>query len=530
MASIESKLQLRSLDPSGLPPLVDIPGEGLTLGRHPSNAAAIDGKIFPHVSTHHARLAYEGDRLFFEDLGSTNGSFLNGQPVKKEAVKAGDLLQLGGPGGPRFLVVSQEVHVETALVQAPPDPGPVQGKKGGQGAPLETERAAGISRVEKTVRRMRRRFRLLVAGIAFEVILFFAVGWLAYGYLEEWRIREAQKIAALESDNKRLKTGLEDANAEMELQRLAWERQREKLMEERESLMKYVQTLEKKGDQASGELQLLQARLLETSLKLEEYNPKNLERVRAAQRVEQNRVLAAVVYLERKVFYKDSKTGKKISFEVQPSGEVKLNAEDKGEPLTEEGSGSGFCVSKDGWIMTNAHVVEKPRLARLEVEEWSLAAELELAVVFSGTSRRRQARVVAALEEEGDLALLKIEPFEGMPFIGNFEAGGAEVAPGAEIRLFGFPLGKNLMQGKDVLTASIFSGIVSRIAGDLIQVQAAVYPGNSGGPAVDETGRVIGVVTAVQTIHTGQIASDIGYLIPIKGARKIWPPPEDKRE
>ena len=56
------------------------------------------------------------------------------------------------------------------------------------------------------------------------------------------------------------------------------------------------------------------------------------------------------------------------------------------------------------------------------------------------------------------------------------------------------------------------------------QIQSAVYPGTSGGPVVDENGRVLGIVTAVQKIPSGQLAPDIGYVIPIARAKGIWPP------
>ena len=72
----------------------------------------------------------------------------------------------------------------------------------------------------------------------------------------------------------------------------------------------------------------------------------------------------------------------------------------------------------------------------------------------------------------------------------------------------------------------VFAGIVSRRVDAYIQVQAAVYPGNSGGPVVDEQGRVIGVVTGVQTTPTGQIAPDIGFVLLVADLAAIWSPKE----
>jgi putative serine protease PepD len=63
--------------------------------------------------------------------------------------------------------------------------------------------------------------------------------------------------------------------------------------------------------------------------------------------------------------------------------------------------------------------------------------------------------------------------------------------------------------------ASSFRGIFSRQVGPWIQVDAAVHPGNSGGPLTDASGKVIGVVTRVQRIDESSIAPDMGYAIPV---------------
>ena len=67
-------------------------GAGITIGRLPDNAVMIDN---PAVSGHHARVFHEGNRVILEDLGSTNGTFVNGRPVTRHVLQHGDEVLVG---------------------------------------------------------------------------------------------------------------------------------------------------------------------------------------------------------------------------------------------------------------------------------------------------------------------------------------------------------------------------------------------------------------------------------------------------
>lgn len=145
---------------------------------------------------------------------------------------------------------------------------------------------------------------------------------------------------------------------------------------------------------------------------------------------------------------------------------VVLRAGDRG--------GSGFVVNATGLILTNAHVVG--RSATVEVETY--AGDLLLGRVIERS-------------EAADLALVKVE-FPGTPWLQL--AGAGQVRLAQEIYIIGAPSG---------LEGTVTKGIVSAIrqlAGfRVIQVDAAISPGSSGGPVIDETGRVIGIVTSKLT-------------------------------
>ena len=149
-------------------------------------------------------------------------------------------------------------------------------------------------------------------------------------------------------------------------------------------------------------------------------------------------------------------------------------------------TGSGFRVSADGHILTNAHVVRG-------------CAEVRAPTGMS-------ARVVA-YDDAADLALL--ESLSRSPDTVAAFRQGRGIRSGASVVVVGHPL-----HGFLASEASVSAGIVSALAGPgddrrLIQITAPVQPGNSGGPVLDSAGNVIGVVVA--RLDASKIARDTGY-------------------
>jgi serine protease Do len=185
-----------------------------------------------------------------------------------------------------------------------------------------------------------------------------------------------------------------------------------------------------------------------------------------------------------------------------------------GDPVLERSSGSGVIVDPDGYIVTNAHVVE--RATRLEVE---------LALAASGGSQgasviRRRGRTVGAqvvsIDNETDIAVLKIEA-RGLPVLpfGDSEA----LRPGQIVLAFGSPLG---------LESSVTMGVVSAVARQLtpedpmiyIQTDASINPGNSGGALVDTEGRLVGISTLIYSQSGGN--EGIGFAAPSNIVRNVF--------
>ena len=160
--------------------------------------------------------------------------------------------------------------------------------------------------------------------------------------------------------------------------------------------------------------------------------------------------------------------------------------------------GSGFIISKDGYIFTNNHVVEK-------------ADEI---IVKLSDGKEYDAKVIGK-DAKTDIALIKIKPANSLPVV---EFGDSDkLRVGDWVIAIGNPFG---------LGHTVTAGIVSakgRVIGsgpydNFIQTDASINPGNSGGPLFNLQGKVVGINTAIIARAQG-----IGFAIPINIAKQIMP-------
>jgi serine protease Do len=165
---------------------------------------------------------------------------------------------------------------------------------------------------------------------------------------------------------------------------------------------------------------------------------------------------------------------------------------------TVQGAGSGVIISKDGYILTNNHVVEG-------------AKELTVTLADKGEFKAQ----IVGEDPKTDIAIVKIDAGENLPSadIGDSD----QIKVGDWVLAIGNPFG---------LGDTVTSGIVSakgRVIGagpydDFIQTDASINPGNSGGPLFNMKGEVIGINTAI--ISDGQ---GIGFAIPVNTAKPLIP-------
>ncbi len=171
----------------------------------------------------------------------------------------------------------------------------------------------------------------------------------------------------------------------------------------------------------------------------------------------------------------------------------------------EEDAGSGFVWDPNGYIVTNYHVVENSQSVRISLGDQSI----------------HMARRVG-VEPDKDIAVLKIDaPPNLLPAIPIGTSRDLQV--GQRVYALGNPFGYD-----QTMTSGIISGLGREINGKggrlikgVIQTDAALNPGNSGGPLLDSAGRIIGMNTAILS-PTGANAG-IGFAIPIDCINRIVP-------
>ena len=160
-------------------------------------------------------------------------------------------------------------------------------------------------------------------------------------------------------------------------------------------------------------------------------------------------------------------------------------------------AGSGFVISADGYIVTNNHVVENAT---------------KVTVVFDDGTE--QVAEIVGTDERTDLAVVKIDGTD-LPFV-NFETEASRV--GDWVVAVGNPFGLG-----GTVTVGVISGSGRNIGGnnygDFLQIDAAVNTGNSGGPAFNTKGEVVGVNTAIYSPNGGNVG--IAFAIPAATVKGI---------
>jgi len=182
-----------------------------------------------------------------------------------------------------------------------------------------------------------------------------------------------------------------------------------------------------------------------------------------------------------------------------------------GDPGSQQALGSGFVISDDGYILTNAHVVDESGTRATEVK-----------VVFKGDDNTSQsvAAELVGVDLESDVAVLKVDPADVKGGFTSLPLGDSEqVVVGEPVVAIGNPLGYDFSVTSGIVSAvdrNLQSPVQGLIIPNGIQTDAAINQGNSGGPLLNGQGEVIGINEQIASQSGGN--QGLGFAVPINTA------------
>ena len=189
-----------------------------------------------------------------------------------------------------------------------------------------------------------------------------------------------------------------------------------------------------------------------------------------------NKVAPSVVHIHTAAFDMETRTNQR----VLPESNL----------FPSRGQGSGIVVSADGYILTNRHVIEDSNLVYVHLADQS-----------------RHTAEIIGVDKETDLALIKIDKENLIPIQW---APRDAVQVGTMVWAMGSPFGLEQSITLGIVSATHRTAKVGTLYQDFLQTDAAVNPGNSGGPLVNENGLLIGVNTAI----VGDAYQGISFAVP----------------
>jgi serine protease Do len=175
-----------------------------------------------------------------------------------------------------------------------------------------------------------------------------------------------------------------------------------------------------------------------------------------------------------------------------------------------QSAGTGFVISRDGFILTNNHVVEGA--TKIEVAFFNEDADIFYEARVVGRDPLTDSALIQLVDAKKDLAEVKF-------------GDSAQMQPGDWVVAIGNPFGLGHTVSVGVISATRASGlpVAQQRNADVLQTDAAINPGNSGGPLLNARGEVIGINTAIFTDARQQGNIGIGFAIPINNVRELIP-------
>lgn len=439
------------------------------IGRHPLSDVRFDSERDLDVSVRHAAILRKTDGYVLQDLGSKNGTYVNGRRLSADTpLSSGDVIGFG-PDGPalEFRTVASEGDPLLTTTDAPASRasqprGEVRAVRGPAPPRGPKPRSSTAVRVALEVAKLRRTTKLLLGLLVLTVAAFGGLQWK--GARDRHR-----ELAALQARADSLTR---------EYQGMASQLQSE------------VQGLRDALTQSQAEAERVREALATGG------NAATIARLRAAlaaQEQRQRALLGAAAVDYRAISRANQDAVVLIIVEFGPGDVV---------------SGTGFAIDSQGTIVTNRHVL---------VGEDGRRRPTRLGVMFSGSAQFFRAQVVA-LAEDMDIGVVRVSIPGGNPRVANLARQREVVERGDPVAMLGYPLGFDLPADRagsePIADPTLTVGTVSRVLSNLVQVDGYGAPGASGSAVFDRQGRVIGVLFGGQRESDGRIVYAVpGHLL-----------------
>jgi S1-C subfamily serine protease len=444
----------------------------ITIGRHPDSDVTFDAHDDIEVSVRHAAIVKQDDRWVVRDLGSRNGTLVNGHRITADTTLCDtDQIRLG-VGGP--LIECRLVADHVADTPRRPSGAAPAGRPTPLAAPAPKPKQSTTHRVRIEVARQTRRLRR-ISGIMFVALV--AVAAVLLFMNRQQRLAQEREVAALQ---RQIASVLLDA--------------RETVVALEEEMGELAGTLE----DSRAEIQTLQRNLIDAR------EAGNAERIEALSAELQDALTALAL----------QQHAASIDFSAIARGNeqaVAILFADFGGGLVE--TSTAFAVRGDGTMITTRHSVAGPTGDQ---------PALQIGVRFANSRQTFRARIVALAEgEDADVAVIAVELRGEVPTVQGFNIRADTVPVGAAVAVIGFPGGMESPQlvrsDGTYATATLTAGTVSKNLPNVIQINGYGTHGSSGSPIFDARGQVIGILSAGEVGSGGRIV----YAVPAGFAREL---------
>jgi S1-C subfamily serine protease len=432
------------------------------LGRHPLSDVRFDAERDLDVSSRHAAIVRKTEGFVLQDLGSRNGTFVNGQRITGDTVlRDGDVIGFGANGPALEFAVIETNNDAPAMAAA-------EGLAERASAPRQTvpRQSMGVrirAEVARQTAQLRRTTKVLIV-----LLLIVGTGFTWMQWDGRRRANELRQLQ-LRADSLARESRALSSRFQTELQGV-----RDALKASQDETAKLRRELNASGGDASSV----------TRLRAE---------LDAAER--RQRALAGAV---GGVDYRA------ISHRNQDAVAIILVEYTDGERF----SGTAFAVDSLGTMVTNKHIL---------VGEDGTKTPRRLGVIFSGSTQFWRAELTG-VASEADIGVFRVLIKGGTPRVAGLARTREGLERGDPVAILGYPLGFDLPMeaqgGQPIAEPTLTVGTVSKALTAVVQVDAYGAPGSSGSPVFDRDGKVIAVLYGGERESQGKIIFAVpAYLV-----------------